>query len=535
MKKTAAVFLLAMILAIMYFITYTRNTESYDQEAPKLKIADYITHKNNPPKEVKFDPSDAKKYEKLIRPYTIAHDKNCVLTIPDNFIGFGDLPLRIPDRKELESLSVDVITCLYHRYVTTIQIFCGLKDRAGEVKRNGWYVCGDPAYSPKQNCTVFLSNKAFPEQTFSDDMKSRYKCRVYNTPLSSNHTLQSWIEQTNNTQGTVDVLTLSINSTSELKIIDKMVRDDSIKKVRQLLLELHFDPKTTDAEVYILLLERLRMLYSIGLRITWFDQLIHCATNKFNKCYAVYFIQPDLRDKSKGVAKVDLPSIDNIRKLNGNQIADLYFSYIETTQFFCQHILRIGRITDGGWNVCHDQMLKMKSPCIVYSFGVFNDLSFDDEVAATYNCKVYAFDPTTPFDTHQHGPRVWFSRIGLGDSYRKFQAGYVAPLTQIRAKLNHQSEPIAILKADIEGAEWSSVPNMINMHQLEDVSQLYLEFHGDGNTANQLILLKMIHDAGFRIFWYHINPACTFNKSLLRRSRCQEVYFMNTKFKAKNS
>uniref|UniRef100_A0A8W8MD97 Uncharacterized protein n=3 Tax=Magallana TaxID=2171616 RepID=A0A8W8MD97_MAGGI len=56
-----------------------------------------------------------------------------------------------------------------------------------------------------------------------------------------------------------------------------------------------------------------------------------------------------------------------------------------------------------------------------------------------------------------------------------------------------------------------------------------------GNTANQLILLKMIHDAGFRIFWYHINPACTFNKSLLRRSRCQEVYFMNTKFKAKNS
>jgi hypothetical protein len=186
---------------------------------------------------------------------------------------------------------------------------------------------------------------------------------------------------------------------------------------------------------------------------------------------------------------------------------------------------------DGGWDVCHDKMLQYKNPCIVYSFGISNDFSFDDEVSTTYDCDVYSFDPTTSFGTHKHAPRVWFQRIGIGNKYRKFGHGFIAPLKKIREDLLHQSLPIAILKADTEGAEWSSIPDMINTKQLDSVSQLFLEFHISVNhiSAGHLLVLKQLHDAGFRLFWHHMNPACQ-NKQQPSRSDCQEVYFINTKF-----
>ncbi|XP_078320607.1 uncharacterized protein LOC111112603 [Crassostrea virginica] len=532
MRRYTAVFVTVAIASLTYLIFQTYHGEKDRESVEYPLIIKHQIQRNQEP----FNSTDAKRYEKLKTPYTVPDDKhkNCLLTLPPKLVGFGELPIAIPESEDVKSLSPDVIACLYHRYVTTIQVFCGLKDRAGEVKRNGWYVCKDPTYEPKQNGVVFLSNKAFPEKTFSDDMTSRYKCRVFNTSITSTNTLQSWILKTNISQSNIEILTLSFSNTSELETLDRMIQDKSIKRVRQLFLELYFDPAYTTTESYILLLQRFKMLYDSGFRIMWFDQLIHCATSKFNKCYAVYFVQPNLMDKSKNITKVEIPPVAEIQKMNGNQIADLYFKYIETTQYFCQHVIRVGRITDGGWNVCHDVMKKMKS-CLVYSFGVFKDLSFDDEVSNAYGCRVFAFDPTTPFDTHQHSPNVWFYRLGLGNSYRKFSQGYVAPLSKIRADFGHQSEPIAILKADIEGAEWSSVPNIVSTNQVANVSQLFLEFHGYGNVANQLIVLKMLHDAGFRIFWYHINPACTFNKSMLRRSNCQEVYFVNTKFNANNS
>jgi hypothetical protein len=316
---------------------------------------------------------------------------------------------------------------------------------------------------------------------------------------------------------------------SDLTLFHTMVQETSIGKVKQLCLELHFNPRDTTTRTYIRVLESLRLLYDSGLRIAWFDRLIHCETRRFSKCYAVYFVQPNLRDKTADSLPLQLPNEQVIQNMKGTDIQNLYFKYIQTTPFFCQHVLRLGRQSDGGWDVCHDRMLQYKNPCIVYSFGIRDDLSFDDDIATTYNCNVYAFDPTTPFGTHRHSPQVWFHRLGIGSEY---QRDFVAPLQKIRADLNHRSSSIAILKADVEGAEWESVPNMIRTNELADVSQLFLEFHGNGDFPQQLLVLKMLHDAGFRIFWYKFNghPACLIDNQFPRRSRCQEVYFVNTKF-----
>jgi hypothetical protein len=529
MKKssTLVVAILCFGLGLMYL---KLGQSSMSSGSPQTTNSHDYKRKAN-----SFDSSDAMKYQKFLAKYTPGYDKNCILTLQNKYKGRGDLPLRIPAENELDPLSENVITCLYHRYVTTIQTFCAFKDRLGEVRRNGWFICADPVYAPKKNCVVFRSNKAFPEDKFSADMASRYKCKIHVTPLSSADTLPSWMDKTNTSNSIIDILTMSASSTSDLDLINKMVQDKSIQKVKQLSLELHFDPQNTKKQNYIKILKSLRMLYESGLRIVWYDRPFHCATFKFNRCYAVYFVQPNLRDKTATSAmSFDLPTEVKIRNMKTTEISDLYFKYIQTSQFFCQQILRIGKLTDGGWDVCHDRMQLDKNPCIVYSFGVLDDLSFDDDIATTYNCSVHSFDPTTPFPTHQHAPQVWFHRLGIGIEHKKFGAGYIAPLQEIRADLRHQSTPLAILKADTEGAEWASIPNMINTNQLADVSQFFIEFHVNVNqiTPNHLLVLKKLHDAGFRIFWYHMNPACQ-NKQQPLRSDCQEVYFINTKFKSK--
>ncbi|XP_061164492.1 uncharacterized protein LOC133173523 [Saccostrea echinata] len=459
-------------------------------------------------------------------------DTNCIVTIPEKYTSNGEEPFKIPNESELLSLPDNIVRCLYHRYVTTLQYFCGYKQRFGQIPRNGWYICSDPAFAPKNNCVVFSSNKKFTDNFFLSDIKARYRCRTFTTPLSQTNSLQGWITKTNTSNDIIDVLTLSVSTYPELEIIDKMVKERSIGRVKQLLLELHFDPAVMKKSDYVTLLKRLKMLFGAGLRIIWFDRLFQCAsTNKYNRCYAVYFVQKSLADTTKKFKEMSLPSEDNIRRMNGSYISDLYYKYLMTTQFFCKQVVRIGRVVDGGWNVCHDMILKTDvNRCIVYSFGINHDFSFDDDMVRTYNCNVYSFDPTMKRENHKHSRKVWFYNRGIGGEYRKYGTGDIAPLNKIRKDLNHEKVPITVLKADTEGAEWPSTPQMLRTNQLSDVSQFYLELHSYGMVAAHLILLKQLHEAGFRLFWFHTNPSCVIRYKKRQRTGCMEVYFINTRY-----
>ena len=46
------------------------------------------------------------------------------------------------------------------------------------------------------------------------------------------------------------------------------------------------------------------------------------------------------------------------------------FSYTQQVQVTCASIERLGKITDGGWEVCEDSPYKPAAPCLVYSFGL---------------------------------------------------------------------------------------------------------------------------------------------------------------------
>jgi hypothetical protein len=60
-------------------------------------------------------------------------------------------------------------------------------------------------------------------------------------------------------------------------------------------------------------------------------------------------------------------------------------------------ISRLGNLGDGGKYVCGLEEISKKSvtsQCIVYSFGVGGDASFEKEILERTNCSVFAFDPT---------------------------------------------------------------------------------------------------------------------------------------------
>ena len=70
---------------------------------------------------------------------------------------------------------------------------------------------------------------------------------------------------------------------------------------------------------------------------------------------------------------------------------------------------------DGQKFVCLDKLYNdiMNDRCLVYSFGIANDWSFE-EVMAGMGCKVRAFDPTTIPESKPDNENITFEPVGLG-------------------------------------------------------------------------------------------------------------------------
>ena len=210
----------------------------------------------------------------------------------------------------------------------------------------------------------------------------------------------------------------------------------------------------------------------------------------------------------------------DVNTLSPQQIVDYFMwtnrSACEIAQDFGGRMLNPPTaMIDGSKAICLDPAARPNSNnCIVYSFGINHDWSFD-ELMETYGCHVYAFDPSMGVEDHDHSKRIKFFNLGLDDrdyvdlnnkwSMKNFASIYQSLHTQ-------QSSPIIdYLKLDIEFAEWRVIPDIIRSGMIKRIRQLHIEIHLTKDDSLELLrqrvgIIKMIEDAGMIRFDSRGNP-----------------------------
>jgi hypothetical protein len=172
---------------------------------------------------------------------------------------------------------------------------------------------------------------------------------------------------------------------------------------------------------------------------------------------------------------------------------------------------------DGQKSVCLDpEVAPIPDQCLVYSFGIKNEWSFDEQMSA-YGCQVYAFDPSMAGQDHyDHNPgNVHFFKWGLGER-DQHDADYnwtIRSLSSIYEELSarHGRRIIDYLKIDVEFDEWIALPEIITSGMLSNVRQLAMEVHMDFEASldqhrQWAKLLRSIETMGMIRFDSEYNP-----------------------------
>ena len=170
---------------------------------------------------------------------------------------------------------------------------------------------------------------------------------------------------------------------------------------------------------------------------------------------------------------------------------------------------------DGQKAVCVDyQVEPVSEACIVYSFGISNEWSFD-EAMQRYGCYVFAFDPSMDQADHQHSKRIQFYNLGLGHEDVVRNGWNMKTLSSIYKMLQpkHGDMVIDYLKIDIEGDEWDVINNIISSGILPKVRQMGVEIHMWPVNAtmsyyrNLIKTLQLLEANGMVRFNSIINPS----------------------------
>ncbi|XP_037070914.1 methyltransferase-like protein 24 [Pollicipes pollicipes] len=178
---------------------------------------------------------------------------------------------------------------------------------------------------------------------------------------------------------------------------------------------------------------------------------------------------------------------------------------------------------DGKKPVCLDAgLLPEGEPCLVYSFGVRTDPSFEVEMAR-FGCEVHAFDPTVakmtslPAGVQHHligiDGRTWTHRTADGRDLP------LMTLDDLKSALGHEGRRIDYIKLDAEGSEWNVLQHQLTAGgtALRGTPQVAIEFHLmfphgtlsdnpswqhqllEEDARHQLRTLRALETAGFRL------------------------------------
>ncbi|XP_068248896.1 probable methyltransferase-like protein 24 [Palaemon carinicauda] len=196
----------------------------------------------------------------------------------------------------------------------------------------------------------------------------------------------------------------------------------------------------------------------------------------------------DLSRRASGT-KEALPGASRRKKphfyYNGLQ---QFLDYAENPRVRCPEMRYLGgHRRDSGENdgkkaVCFAPLYNITpGNCLVYSFGISIDWSFDDAIAG-YGCKVFSFDPTIKLPDHKRSDGVHFYNLGIGAENQTVGSGKnkvrFMSLSGIMDMLGHTHEIIDYVKLDIESMEAGLIQALTDDPQrLLQIKQLGMEIH----------------------------------------------------------
>ncbi|XP_057368017.1 probable methyltransferase-like protein 24 [Daphnia carinata] len=193
----------------------------------------------------------------------------------------------------------------------------------------------------------------------------------------------------------------------------------------------------------------------------------------------------------------------NSKTLTESMSAQEMYQYLRwTNSTACQNAVDIGFnvgnfngviAPDGHKAVCFDRSITPDAGnCLVYSFGINNEWSFEDAMA-TYGCQVYSFDPSMNVSGHDRSQFVHFFDIGLDGQDRlhpskKWKMRTATSIYDILKNRHGESALIDVLKLDVETSEWDAIPQMMNAGFLANkVKQLVVELHFEADDPLQVL------------------------------------------------
>lgn len=174
------------------------------------------------------------------------------------------------------------------------------------------------------------------------------------------------------------------------------------------------------------------------------------------------------------------------------------------TRLDCTNTIRLGDAY-GGWELCRPIPTNSLSGQLVYTIGIGRNIKWDIEMMATYHTIHHGWDPTPTaadhFSKHPIPDGFSFHRIGLGaddgnltlklpvgngDSFTVMEYGQPAqkgtvttvPILTVQSMLNLLGHShLAILKIDIEGAEFDVIKKWGKLGYYPPADQVLIEFH----------------------------------------------------------
>ncbi|KAG8215373.1 hypothetical protein J3R82DRAFT_8971 [Butyriboletus roseoflavus] len=181
--------------------------------------------------------------------------------------------------------------------------------------------------------------------------------------------------------------------------------------------------------------------------------------------------------------------------------------------FACPHELeRVGSLGDGGKWTCGLSRLQHKPDCLIYTFGMNYETSFEAEVLErTRYCEVWGYDyRSNSFGSIKRDRRAHFHPWGLAniDAHVCFPSNLSLHHGNPILSADHQY--MDILKVDIEGWEFEVLTQILQPYiasgEPVPFGQLLIEIHTwDKKFEDVLSWWEMLESAGLRPFMSEVN------------------------------